>query len=234
MATEKGEKEAEMQAAFAAALTAQAGAQELVAGVGTLDVARGLARDAAAELAAGASDLTHAEDALLVAERVAGLSGVVAAADVVDVAQGAELLATSESAAALSTVVGLMSADDLERAVLFACRGECPKNRFAGTPDGQPGMNYLCAGYKAFFQRVGESMQIMAMLLSNGRPACDGMSIVAERKEVLSKADKKAAPGRLCPCGSGLTYAECHGWRRSGRERTGLGHAGCPRSAGSK
>jgi uncharacterized protein len=53
--------------------------------------------------------------------------------------------------------------------VLFACYGECPRNRFIRTPDGEEGLNYLCAGYKAFFTHVDPSMKTMASLLRQGR-----------------------------------------------------------------
>jgi uncharacterized protein len=111
----------------------------------------------------------------------------------------------------------------LECPVLFACNGECPKNRFIDTPDGEPGLNYLCAGYKAFFQRVDEPMKLMAMLMRTNRPASDVMGILAESREVLETAYKNADKEKPCPCSSKLPYKECHGWKRSSRGRRGQG-----------
>jgi uncharacterized protein len=55
--------------------------------------------------------------------------------------------------------------------VLFACYGECPRNRFIATPDGEAGLNYLCAGYKAFFLHIDQPMRAMADLIRQGRHA---------------------------------------------------------------
>jgi uncharacterized protein len=51
--------------------------------------------------------------------------------------------------------------------VRFACNGECPKHRFIQTPDGEDGLNYLCAAYKKFFNHIDPHMKMMAQLLQN-------------------------------------------------------------------
>ncbi len=54
--------------------------------------------------------------------------------------------------------------------VLFACNGGCPKHRFALSPYGEPGLNYLCSGYKTFFTHIAPFMTVIAMMLENELP----------------------------------------------------------------
>ncbi|MFM0220462.1 anaerobic sulfatase maturase [Paraburkholderia dipogonis] len=67
-----------------------------------------------------------------------------------------------------------LPADCLRCEFRFACHGECPKNRFIETAEGEPGLNYLCAGYKAYFRHITPAMNIMARLLGQGKTA-DGV-----------------------------------------------------------
>ncbi|MCP3855766.1 MAG: anaerobic sulfatase maturase [Actinomycetia bacterium] len=92
--------------------------------------------------------------------------------------------------------------------VRFACQGGCPKNRFRNTPDGEPGVNYLCAGYQHFFHHIDEPMTIMCDLLREGRAPAELPSVLAQRE-----AARFAGVGRNepCPCGSGDKYKKCHG-----------------------
>jgi uncharacterized protein len=109
--------------------------------------------------------------------------------------------------------------------VRFACHGECPKNRFRTTPDGEPGLNHLCAGWKGFFHRIDEPLQMMATLMRMGQPAPEIMAIMARKESEWEKALSRARRDDLCPCGSGLKFVDCHGWRRPeiGRRRRGTG-----------
>jgi uncharacterized protein len=109
--------------------------------------------------------------------------------------------------------------------VRFACHGECPKNRFLTTPDGEAGLNHLCAGWKAFFHRANEPIQMMATLMRMGRPASEVMRILAGKEDEWQKALSRARRNDDCPCNSGLKFAQCHGWVRPdhSRRRRGTG-----------
>ena len=100
----------------------------------------------------------------------------------------------------------------LECEVRFACHGGCPKNRFINTPDGDPGLNYLCAGYRAFFNHVDRPMKIMATLLRQNRAPSEITKIIAnDQEENLKSAFAIAKRNDPCPCGSGKRFKHCHG-----------------------
>ena len=78
--------------------------------------------------------------------------------------------------------------------VLAMCHGGCPKYRFIRTPEGEPGLNYLCAGLKRFF-------------LHSRAP----IERIASRQQAPAPRTAPASVGRNdpCPCGSGLKFKKC-------------------------
>lgn len=105
---------------------------------------------------------------------------------------------------------GQLKSDTLPRyclscQVLEMCNGGCPKDRFLQTPDNQPGLNYLCAGYKRFFVHC--------------RPFIEELSNLARTRNQhpqspLSRPEMTGHPPKTgrnapCPCGSGRKYKKC-------------------------
>ena len=64
----------------------------------------------------------------------------------------------------------------------FACHGECPRNRFIRSVDGEPGLNYLCQGYYSYFEHVHRAMDFMREQLDRGLPPADVMGWVKHEK----------------------------------------------------
>jgi uncharacterized protein len=71
--------------------------------------------------------------------------------------------------------------------VKFACNGECPKHRFLSTPDGEPGLNYLCEGYKKYFHHIHRYMKVMVQLLENEMPASKVMDVIKNPIVIMNK-----------------------------------------------
>ncbi len=101
----------------------------------------------------------------------------------------------------------------------FACNGGCPKDRFIETTDGEPGLNYLCAGYKSFFGHIDGPMRMMADLLRRERAPTEIMAHYAGEDRIMEERFARAARNEPCPCGSPRKFKKCHGAPSSaGRE----------------
>ena len=88
--------------------------------------------------------------------------------------------------------------------VRFACHGGCPKDRFTQTPDGEPGLHYLCPSYKAFFTHIRPAMRAMCELLRAGHAP-------ARITEDYARHDARRGRNDPCTCGSGRKWKRCHG-----------------------
>ncbi|QDT34428.1 anaerobic sulfatase maturase [Thalassoglobus polymorphus] len=113
----------------------------------------------------------------------------------------------------------------LDCEVRFACNGECPKNRFIDTPTGEAGLNYLCGGYRMFFNHIDPLMKQMATELKANRPAANVMQQFRKKKTPASKSTpagrspsartplRQVGRNDPCPCGSGRKFKKCCGVR---------------------
>ncbi|MBI3944761.1 MAG: anaerobic sulfatase maturase [Armatimonadetes bacterium] len=119
--------------------------------------------------------------------------------------------------------------------VRFLCHGECPKNRFLTTPEGEPGLNYLCAGLKRFFHHIGPTMEWMARAFEERRAPAGITEALQEGRGPRTHSGSapppprrptppppaparppKVTPGAIgrndpCPCGSGRKRKRCCG-----------------------
>lgn len=88
--------------------------------------------------------------------------------------------------------------------VLDMCSGGCPKNRILETPDGEYGLNCLCAGYKRFFTHCRPFVEQLAALWQRQARDREPLSTPAGKKGTL-----KMGRNDPCPCGSGRKYKKC-------------------------
>jgi uncharacterized protein len=89
--------------------------------------------------------------------------------------------------------------------VLPLCNGGCPKDRILRTPDGEAGLNYLCAGYKRFFTYCRPFLEELSAL--SHPETVEGQLV--PRPDMRAQPHPRIGRNALCPCGSGRKYKKC-------------------------
>ncbi len=102
------------------------------------------------------------------------------------------------------------------------CYGGCPSDRVKSTPDGEPGLNYVCEGYYKFYDYSAKYFQAMAECLRHQMPPREyrrfmspgsGASPTLAAPQMLARTNAKVGRNDPCPCGSGKKYKRCCGKR---------------------
>ena len=89
---------------------------------------------------------------------------------------------------------------------LRSCNGWCPKDRFAMSEDGEPGLSYLCEGFRTFFSHADDRLRRMAEL---GRSGLGPKEITARLHADDTERWRGVGRNDPCPCGSGRKAKNC-------------------------
>lgn len=92
--------------------------------------------------------------------------------------------------------------------LLPLCNGGCPKDRFIQADDGEPGLNYLCPAFKAFFAHVLPWAVRRALDERGADPRVGWLAAPGAGPGAARPAAGRNDP---CPCGSGKKYKKCCG-----------------------
>jgi uncharacterized protein len=85
------------------------------------------------------------------------------------------------------------------------CNGGCPKDRIIQTPDGDPGLNYLCAGYRRFFNHFKPFLEELTRVW---RMEMHRQTMPPPRRTSI-RSTPKVGRNHPCPCGSGKKFKHC-------------------------